>query len=57
MNKTYLEQYKNKELDLLFWIKNHLAVKVYKLKVNKDVENFDRENSFHIIFMIFRRKW
>lgn len=49
MNKTYLEQYKNKELDLLFWIKNHLAVKVYKLKVDKDVENFDRENSFHII--------
>lgn len=49
MNKIYLEQYKNKELDLLFWIKNHLAVKVYKLKVDKDVENFDRENSFHII--------
>lgn len=49
MNKTYLEQYKNKELDLLFWIKNHLAIKVYKLKVDKDVGDFDREIGSNLI--------
>ena len=49
MNKTYLEQYKNKELDLLFWIKNHLAIKVYKLKINKDVKDFNREYSSALI--------
>lgn len=49
MNKQELEKFKDKSKDLLFWIKNHLAIKVYKLKIDKGVKDFDRESNFALL--------
>lgn len=44
MNKQELEPFKDKSKDLLYWIKEYLASKVYRLKINKDIEDFNRAN-------------
>lgn len=49
MNKQELEQFKDKNKDLLFWIKEYLANKVYRLKINKDIENFNREVNYDLV--------
>lgn len=49
MNKTKLVQFSDKSKDLLFWIKEYLANKVYRLKVNKGVEDFNIEDSYNLI--------
>lgn len=60
MKKTELEQFNDKSKDFLFWIKNHLAKKIYSLKINRDytpdkdkVNNdtkyFDREKYYDLI--------
>ncbi|MDX9744580.1 MAG: site-specific integrase [Arcobacteraceae bacterium] len=49
MNKQELEQFKDKSKDLLYWIKEYLASKVYRLKINKGIENFNRESNYDLI--------
>lgn len=49
MKKTELEQFKDISQDLLYWIKEYLANKVYRLKVNKGVEDFNAEDSYNLI--------
>lgn len=49
MNKTELEQFNEKAKDLLFWIKEYLANKVYRLKVNKSVGDFNIEDNYNLI--------
>lgn len=48
-NKTELEQFKDKTKDLLYWIKEYLASKVYRLKTNKGIEDFNRESNYELI--------
>lgn len=60
MIKTNLEQFNDKSKDLLYWIKNHLSKKIYKLKTNKgfttekdktdeDTKYFDRQLNFDLL--------
>lgn len=49
MKKADLEQYSNKSLDLLFWIKSYIASKIYVLKPNKGIEDFNRELNLKLI--------
>ncbi len=49
MIKTKLEQYEDKSKDFLFWIKSYIATKIYTLKTNKGVNNFDRQKNYDSI--------
>lgn len=49
MNKVKLEQYDNKTKDFLFWIKIYIASKIYKLKPNRDANDFEKEKSHNLI--------
>jgi len=49
MKKTELEQFKDKSKDLLYWIKEYLASKVYRLKTNNGIEEFNREDNYNLI--------
>lgn len=49
MQKTNLEQYQDKTLDFLFWIKSYIASKIYKLKSNKGVKDFNREFNYNLV--------
>jgi integrase len=49
MTKNKLEQFNDKSQDFLYWIKSYVAEKIYRLKPNKGVKDFNREINYNLI--------